>query len=94
MESTVKGNNVRKIYLIFYGIDGEAAKELAVKMRADGCTAMLRHAEAYRDEVEPCDGVIALSDVSPYDRKRIDAAYGQKVARPVIPPPPVPLPLV
>jgi hypothetical protein len=73
---------MKKVYLIFYGKDGDAAKKHAIKIRAEKCTAMLRHTDAFDGEAEQCDSVIILPDVSDYDTTRIRAAYGDKVSEP------------
>lgn len=67
--------------LIFYGENGHAAKALASKLRGEGKSAQLRQTLAYGGEVEPCDAVVVMADVSVFDRARIDVAYGDKVQR-------------
>lgn len=86
---------MKSLSLIFYAENGDAAKALAVKLRLDGKSAQLRQMVAYDGEVEMCDSVIVLSDVSPSDRSRIEAAFGEKVQRSersklTLPPPPNP----
>lgn len=72
---------MKSLTLIFHGDNGAAAKALADKVRAGGTSAQLRSAVAYGGEVEPCDVVVVQSDVSAFDRARIEAAYGDKVQR-------------
>lgn len=79
--------------LIFYGHDGDAAKEAAAKMRKDGLSAQLRHAEAFDGEKEPIDRVVTLPCVSEYDLGRISRAYGDVMARAATVPPPPPPPV-
>jgi hypothetical protein len=81
---------MKSITLIFYGSNSDAAKELAVRVRADRGTAQIRHAAAYGGETEPCDRVTLLPCVSEYDRGRIAATYGDKIAQIAPPPPPPP----
>lgn len=89
----------KHLTLIFYADDGAAAKAAAGKIRVAGGSAQTRQAIAYGGEVEPCDAVSILSDVAPFDRGRIEAAYGDKVqasaekARPKLTLPPAPAPV-
>lgn len=82
--------------MIFYGRDSIAAKELAVKIRASGAHAQLRHAEAFNDEKEPCERVVTLSCVNDIEAARIGKVYGELVVplNPTasLPPPPPPGP--
>jgi hypothetical protein len=81
---------MKSITLIFYGSNGDAAKELAVRVRQNRGTAQIRHAAAYGGEVEPCDHVTLLSCVGEFDAKRIAAVYSDKIAQAAPPPPPPP----
>lgn len=81
--------------IIFYGRDGNAAKELGVKIRSEGAYAQIRHAEAFNGEKELCERVVMLPCVTAHDTKRIVATYGA-IAAPlgtVLPPPPPPPPV-
>lgn len=91
---------MKVLTFVFYGADGDAAKELAVKIRKEGGNAQLRHTYAMVDgEKEPVDRIVTMPDVSPGDVARIKAVYGDIVAPlgaalpPPPPPPPAPDPL-
>lgn len=71
----------KHLTIVFYDTNVAAAKATAVKIRAAGKAGQLRNAFIYRGEVEPCDAVRVLSDVSAFDRARIEAAYGDRVER-------------
>lgn len=82
---------MRSTTIVFYGTNGNAAKEHGAKIRAEGNYAQLRHAEAFNGEKEPCDAVVMLPCVTDYDAKRLVTVYGAIAARlgvPVLPPPP------
>lgn len=62
------------MHIIYYGLDGEAAKARAAEIRAGKEPAQVRHAQFF-DQPEKADAVTILDCVSDYDRARISAAY-------------------
>lgn len=85
---------MKSLTLVFVGSDGNAAKELAAKIRLEkGAGAQLRSAVGFvTSEVEPCDRVVLMPDVNDSDAKRLLAAYGDRIATPGMPLPPPPPP--
>jgi hypothetical protein len=84
---------MKVVTLIFYGVDGSAAKDAAARIRAESnCPALVRDAAAFCGDVEPCGRVIVMPDVAGHDAGRIKAAYGNYIATPGAPPPPPPPP--
>lgn len=76
---------MKSVTLIYCGVSTDAAKAMAVKIRADGGSAQLRSAETFDvSEQDAADRVIIQPDVTQSDRARIEAAYGDKVQRPVV----------
>lgn len=65
--------------LIYCGHDGDAGKALASKLRTDGARAMLRDAATFNRDLEPCECVVIMPDVSNFHADRLRAAYVGKV---------------
>lgn len=86
---------MKSLTVIFYGTDGQAAKDAANQIRKDGGSAILRHAQEFRGEDEPCERVLALPCVAAHELKRLEAVFGDRLvslkAADVVPPPPPPL---
>lgn len=78
--------------LIFYGLDGAAAKERATEIRAKDKEARPRviHVLACT-EAEPFSAVEFMPDVSEFERGRIRTLFGIPASGSVPPPPPPPL---
>lgn len=85
----------KELNMIYYGKDGDAAKEKAAAIRAERQTANIRHAEIFDGVAEDCAVVTIMPDVSGHDAGRIRAAYGDKVisVKPVAVVPPLRAPV-
>lgn len=62
--------------LIYCGPDGEAGKALAQGIRSPTHRVMLRDAATFNRDVEACEHIVVMSDVSAFHRDRLIAAYG------------------
>ncbi len=81
----------KELTLIFFGVDGEAAKKDAIEIRIRGGSAQLRHAYAWDGACEPCEHVSIMSDVSDRDRERLTNVFAaQLLPADAAPPPPPP----
>lgn len=70
---------MRPTTLIFYGMDPEEAKQLAVREREDKRAAYLRDANVFIGDTEHCDTVWIMPTVADHHREKIKAVYGTKV---------------
>lgn len=86
---------MKVITLVFYGVDGSAAKDAANKIRTETSgPALVRAAPAFEGSQEPCSRVVLMPCVSGQDAKRLAAVYGDRVVKAGVslPPPPPPPP--
>jgi len=70
---------VKKIALIFFGEDGQAAKQRAAELRNGLTDAFVRQATAFIGEAEKADRVVIMPDVPRGEAERIAKVYGEKV---------------
>ncbi len=80
----------KELTLIFFGVDGEAAKKDAIEIRIRGGSAQLRHAHAWDGAFETCDRVVLMPDVSDRDRARLTEVFAAQLIADGAPPPPPP----
>lgn len=63
------------MHLLFYGLDGDAAKAEAQRLRGDGQPTRAVQADACR-EAEAADGVAFTDDVPAFEVERLKALFG------------------
>ena len=81
----------KELTLIFFGVDGEAAKRDAIEIRVRGGSAQLRHAYAWDGGFESCEHVVLMPDVSEHDRAKLAEVFAAQMrADGAAPPPPPP----
>lgn len=65
--------------LIFFGHDGQAAKQRAAELRNGLANAFVRQADAFTGDVETADRIVLMPDVPAYAMARLEAAYAGKI---------------
>ena len=80
----------KELTLIFFGVDGEAAKRDAIEIRVRNNNTQLRHAYAWDGGFESCEHVVLMPDVSEHDAARLAKVYAEQLAPTgnAVPPPP------